>query len=345
MNKVGHTTDTTPFVRAAAATSLIGYLQAAKIDPAKILGQAGITMEATRDPYASISLSAFTELLERTASLVAIPHLGMKIGHELDPANWGAFGFLMMNAPTVWTCLTCLERFIPPWQSGTHVQTVRGDGIARIEYEIMNPAVRHRDQDAELSLSVLINHIRRATRGAVKPISISLVHAPLASRTAYERYLGVWPDFEAATNAVWFDEHDMEVPNEAADLRLYNVISRHLEDQAREIAHPPDIVASIEDHIRARLAGSAPGLNAVASTLGIGARTLQRRLIAAGTGYSDIVERVRREEAVRYLESTRAEVKQIAYSLGFADASAFIKAFKRWTGCAPGQYRDGLHTD
>lgn len=331
--------DPAPFVRAAAAGGIAGVLEHAGMDTASVLGRFGLSVEDAHDPYASMSLCAFTELLHQAAELTATPHLGMKIGYELDPANWGPFGFVVMNAPTVWACFQALEQFLPPWQSGTYVQAVREAGQARIEYEILDPKVRFRDQDAELSLAVSLNHVRRATRGRARPVAISFVHNPIAPRAAYERYLGLWPVFESETNALWYDEADLDLPNEAADIRLYNVVRRHLQDLVTEHAAPRTLVRIVEDQIRAHLCGDAPGMETVAARLSLEPRTLQRRLADEGTSYSDLVEAVRRSEAMRLLESTDTAIKQIAYLLGYSDPSAFIKSFRRWSEVTPGVYR------
>lgn len=83
-------------------------------------------------------------------------------------------------------------------------------------------------------------------------------------------------------------------------------------------------------------------LDALAARMGLSRRTLQRRLAAEGLTFEGLVERVRRRRATRCLRRTAMPVKELAYRLGFADPSTFSRAFKRWTGASPSDWRNGL---
>jgi len=88
--------------------------------------------------------------------------------------------------------------------------------------------------------------------------------------------------------------------------------------------------------------GQLPTMAAVARTLGMSARSLHRSLEAEGTKFLAIVDDVRREFAQRYLARKSLNLGEVSYLVGFSDNSAFFKAFKRWTGKKPGEYRAAL---
>lgn len=334
-----------PFVRAAAAANLTSFLQRHGIEPQPLFRQLGLDLDSVRDPYASMQLSSFTELMKLVAEETGIASTGLQLGFEQDPANWGALGFVLLNAPTVWECLSALERFLPPWQSGTHAKAVRDRDFMRIEYAILHPAVRHRDQDAEFSLSFTANQIRRMSGGLAAPVHASFMHPQVAETSAYEKYLGVRPIFDADVNSLHYERRAGDLENLAADHRLYYVISKHLEDLIEELPKTQTLVDSVKELVRVRLSGKPPSLAAISQLLAVQQRTLQRRLDAQGVSFSDLISQVREEEARRYLEDTSTEVKEISYFLGFSDPSAFIKAFKRSTGLTPIAYRERHRAD
>lgn len=329
-----------PFVRAAAAANLTTFLQRHGIDPQPIFRQLDLDLDSVRDPYASMPLSSFTELMKVVAEETGIASTGLQMGFQQDPANWGALGFVVLNAPTVWECFSALERFLPPWQSGTYARAVRDRDYMRIEYAILHPAVRHRDQDAEFSLSFTANHVRRMSGGLADPVYASFMHPQIAEISAYEKFLGVRPVFNAEVNSLHYERQAGDLENRSADHRLYYVISKHLEDLVEELPKTHTLVESVKELVRVRLSGKPPTLAAISKLLAVQQRTLQRRLGGEGVSYSDLVTRVREEEARRYLEDTSTEVKEISYFLGFSDPSAFIKAFKRSTGLTPIAYRE-----
>jgi AraC-like DNA-binding protein len=100
-----------------------------------------------------------------------------------------------------------------------------------------------------------------------------------------------------------------------------------------------DLLDQARCSIALLLPRGTPALAAVSRRLGIGERTLQRRLKERGTSLRGLVDEVRRELAVRHLESDRLAIGEIAYLLGYADPPAFAHAFKRWTGRSPSEAR------
>jgi AraC-like DNA-binding protein len=95
----------------------------------------------------------------------------------------------------------------------------------------------------------------------------------------------------------------------------------------------------VEDAIEPMLADGEVGIDRVARALGMSRQTLYRRLKAEGTTFEEILEAKRRQLAIRYLGMDRISVKAAAYRLGFSEPAAFSRAFKRWTGVSPTDFR------
>ncbi|WP_453822699.1 helix-turn-helix transcriptional regulator [Tepidimonas fonticaldi] len=101
--------------------------------------------------------------------------------------------------------------------------------------------------------------------------------------------------------------------------------------------------ARVSEKVRAelisRLAAGEPSRADVASALHMSEKTLQRRLKGEETSYQEILDETRRELARQYLREGRMSVCEVTFRLGFSDQSSFTRAFKRWTGLAPGEFR------
>ena len=93
-----------------------------------------------------------------------------------------------------------------------------------------------------------------------------------------------------------------------------------------------DLIATVSYHIRQTLPGGHCRLENVANIMAIGARTLQRHLKEQGTSFGKVLDNTRRELAIQHIKAATMEIKEISFLLGFSDSSAFIKAFKKWTG-------------
>ena len=99
--------------------------------------------------------------------------------------------------------------------------------------------------------------------------------------------------------------------------------------------------SNVRDIVRRRLR-EVPELNDVAASLDVHPQTLRRRLSAEGTTFKDIKNQVRRDTALHFLGKQGLSIEEIAHRAGFSESSAFIRAFKGWTGVTPYTYRKGL---
>jgi len=157
--------------------------------------------------------------------------------------------------------------------------------------------------------------------------------------TEYDLAFGCRSEFGSKVTAATFDRKYLDMPV----IRDSRALSEFLRDAPADLASPPDYATSTSEAVRSILATASPAalpsVNAVASRLSISPQTLRRRLAEDDTSFRQLRDEVRRDAAIDALTSTDDTVEDIAARLGFADSSAFHRAFKRWTGSSPGSYR------
>ena len=168
---------------------------------------------------------------------------------------------------------------------------------------------------------------------------IRLPHAPLGPRDEYARLLGVPVQFEAATASAVFDDELLATPCRGHDPNLYRVVRAHAELLLERLPRDPSMRGQVRRLVLGVIAQGEPEMATVARTLGTSERSLQRRLQEEGTSFREVVDEARRELALGYLGDRRLAVSEVAYLLGYAEAGAFVRAFKRWTGRTPGEMR------
>ncbi len=128
-------------------------------------------------------------------------------------------------------------------------------------------------------------------------------------------------------------------PITAADPELLGVLDRYAGQLLRRVRRDRTWGARVAEQLSRTLCDGKPSIRQVARQLGVSARALQARLQAEGQTYQQVLDRVRAELARAYLADERLSLAEVAFLLGFADQSAFSRAFRKWTGETPARHR------
>jgi AraC-like DNA-binding protein len=145
--------------------------------------------------------------------------------------------------------------------------------------------------------------------------------------------------FEMPFNAFVFDKVLLSQPMPTADPALHDIVRKHADAMLSELPRAESFTKRVRELLVAELEGGNPSAVHIASALHMSARTLTRRLEDEGTTFKDLLDDLRRTLSLRYVGSTDLGLSEIAFLLGFSQSAAFHRAFKRWTGQTPLEYR------
>ncbi|MFO0579145.1 MAG: AraC family transcriptional regulator [Polyangia bacterium] len=335
-------------IRALRICSLIAGARGLDLEP--ILSRHGLGPDVLADPLARIPhklvVALWTELPERCGD----PDLGLHAAEASQDLALDVLDYAAQSCSTVGQTMECMRRYIHILHDAARVRIETEGDVGRYVQEfVCEPAVPRAFFEFILARWVL--RLRRTCAGPVPLRELVFPHARPASLAEHERVLGLPLRFGAPHGAIVFDRELLE-----RRLRVTvpisldaDVLERRVEEMALEVerpAGPPNAPDVVIVH-RARrivadlLPSGPPGLDELARRLGLSSRSLQRRLQEAGTTFAQVVDATRRELALRHLQDRRLSLTEIAFLTGFADASAFHRAFRRWTGTTPREHRRG----
>lgn len=324
-----------PIVRVIAGALAGGSSQARAL-----LRRHGFDRIQTGDAYAVTALARYNALFEDAAALLGEPTLGLRLGRTLTPGELGPLGIYVANQPDLRHALGAFTSHISALQGGTTVELLEDGDIALFTYRIQSPAIWPRRQDAEFSIATTCAIVRGLLGPAWQPLDIHFEHERGPSAAALEAYFGVAPRFGEASNRLILPRSDLDLAARGGGLRgissasLLPFIERHLSDLALD-AGPRDIVAQVSAIIERRL-GRAPAIiQVVAEDLDIPVRSLQRALARRDVSFGDLIRHHREARARALLAAGELNLAEIAGELGYADATAFSRAYKAWTGQPP----------
>jgi AraC-like DNA-binding protein len=186
---------------------------------------------------------------------------------------------------------------------------------------------------------VFVLHVRAATGVPFGLRCVTFTHRLPPDVGEHERVFGCPVRFEAEHNRLVLDRSAWEAPTSGAHPGVLGVLIEHADLLLSRLPRGPDLIERTRRAIGGRLRGGDPSLESVARELGMSERSLQRHLHELGYTFNALADEVREATARLYLEQPDIALAEIGYLLGFADQTAFHRAFKRWTGRTPKQAR------
>jgi AraC-like DNA-binding protein len=320
---------------------LVDYLERTGFDSAALFHRTGVDPDQVFVPGARLPLSNAAPLWKYAAETTGKPFIGLEIINDAPPLQADAIAIAMMASRNFYEALQRFARLSQVLCDAVEVVLSRDDMDLCLDF-VVAPGERHVMPREAMDPALLI--------------PLGLLHKGMFQSSAIRelRFDCPWPGETQADHlaqllpiALSFgcDHHGMRLHWEPCLQQnpYWNpALAQLCEEQVQRELQALDasnLVARTRRVLLDQLAAGTPQLGKVASLFNITERQLQRKLRDQGTTFGQLLDQVRLELALRYLQDPRMTMVDIALSLGFSDQSNFVKAFKRWQGETPGQYR------
>jgi AraC-like DNA-binding protein len=327
-----------PMISVSAAIGLPEAIARAGGNADEILEPLGLRRTILATPHGLIPAVSFARALEDAARLTGDDCFGLHFGAQYHPKNVGPLAYVVLNSPTMAVAFANVARYLRVHNEAAQVSFERDERWAYLRHTLDLPEAESR-QHTEHSLALGVGLIRLMVGSAWSPVEVRFAHKTPADVGEHLRVFGAPVLFGCATTTIVIDAEvcDRDVP--AADSRLYPIMVRYLESVLEAIPREESVVTAVRKCIGEAMRSGEPTLVQTANRLDVGPRTLQRRLGQCGVDFTEVVADTRRRLALRYLRDRRHTITEVAFLLGYSEVSAFNRAFKRWTGSTPSEYR------
>ena len=307
-------------------------------DGLAVCREAGLDLALLDNSSARYPLDQTTRLWRLAIARTNDPAFGLRVASAVGPLTFQALSYTLMASATLKEALECCVRYF-------HIATDAADLQLEAHGDEYHLVVRNRPSEqasaveaTDAFVSLLLRTCRALYGREFSPLRIDLSRAAPADIRPFAAILRASLRFNAEQNRLVLDAAQCEQHLAGANPEL----ARHNEEIARRhLARlvPRTLAQRIEIVLAARLAKGEPTHTAVAKELGVSVRTMQRRLSEEHTNYTAVLDQLRHQQAIQLLAEGTYGVTEVTYLLGFADTSSFNRAFRRWTGCAPGSFR------
>jgi AraC-like DNA-binding protein len=312
-------------------------LQSRGCDAESLFARAGLDFAALGDPEARYPVQTTALLWRLAVEATGDPSFGLEVARHTSPTTFHALGFSLAASASL---REAFERLVRYYRLVSDAATIhfeeRGD-VYRVS--VRTSALAHPSPEAvDALVAVAVRLCRSLSDRKFAPLRVELQRAAPPDPTPFQRYF-------RAPVVFGTDENALTLAKAPCDERLRGANA--------ELARANDLIAAqalarwesarLADRVRTvlldRLPNGSQSQESVARLLGMGTRTLQRRLADEATSYGDLVDATRRELAMAYLREGRQSVADIGYLLGFSGGAAFSRAFRRWTGKSPSEFQ------
>jgi AraC-like DNA-binding protein len=194
-------------------------------------------------------------------------------------------------------------------------------------------------QELEWLMALIYCGVRAATGVAFHPLAVEFAVAAPQDTREHERVFGCPVRFGQEANRLWVSRVDWERTNRNANTELLRILELRASGLAAEMPELDSVCDAVRSVACLNLDQGPPTIEQLAKQLSLSPRTLQRRLAAEGASFSELVDQARETTSRRLLHEHSLSLAEIAHLVGFSEQSAFTRAFKKWTGTTPAQFR------
>lgn len=285
----------------------------------------------------AMPIQTWATLLQRAASHLSDPLLGLHLGQTITARHVGILGYVLMASHTLGAALMHIHHY------------------QRLLYDVTPMVVRQQQACVDLvwdaqhgrpgalvdesAITALLQLGRTLSGGSMRLIEVHFINPRPDDVQPYLDFFACPVLFEQAETLVRLDQASLQAPLDTADPAMLKLMQQQADALLCALPEVRPIIDQVRRLIGRMCHGLEPSIERIAQAMELSPRTLQRRLREANTCLRDEIATVRREIAERYLRETRLSMVDIAMLLGYSEHSAFTRSFLRWTGQSPQRYR------
>jgi AraC-like DNA-binding protein len=306
------------------------------VSPVAVLRRAGLPMGLFDQSRILVTTEEMFALYNAVHEISDDPGIGLKLGSEERPERYSPVDIAAIYSRSFGDALKRIARY-KRLVSPQEIRIVEGRECA-VEFVWLLAETTEEPTWIDMCFAWTITIGRRGTGRSIHPSRVEF-RRPEAQRRVYEDYFGCPVEFGARRNKLFFHAEDVREPFVTHNPELLELVAPQLEAELKQQLADRSLREQAKGILKRLLAGQKPRLEDVAVELRVSARSLQRHLLEEGITFHSLVEEARREIAQHYLSQSSLELNETAYLLGYEDPNSFIRAFHKWEGTSPGEWR------
>jgi len=327
------------YVSIALVRVIVAELHRLGVSERTFFYAAGVAPEELADPTQLVPVGRYDDIVRVARRLSGDPDLGLHVGESAPSGGAHVVGHILYNCSSVRDAIALFIRYAPLVIEGARL-AVRVDGsVAHAIYAHPEIAPDNARYDAESALALILGIGKRFLHSDHPPYRVRFAFPRPPSIEEHRRIFRCELEFGTGVNEIHFNARLLDLPHVYRDEPLCDLLRARAESLLAARQSNDRLPERVLDILRYGHGLVDVDIDEIARRLGLSARSLQRRLRERGISLSTLHDQARKEIACSTLERPEAPIKDLAARLGFSEPSAFHRAFKRWTGTTPAEFR------
>jgi AraC-like DNA-binding protein len=327
------------WTRGVAARETLSYLDRRGIDAEPALFGAGLSRRQLSENDIGVSVASQYRFLELAATEANDHLLGLHVAAEMDMRAIGILFYIVGSSPTVSEALENLAHYSATTNEALVLEMFRQKHEVILAIRHVQEFYEPHQQFFELLALWFNRTLNRQTNVDFAPLRVTFTHARDAGLREVHRLLRCPVEFAQTVDSWVLPQRIIDLPVVSGDSHLLRILTVHADELLTERRSVTGLQRMAADQLISLLPSGESRAAAVAQRLNMSTRSFTRQLAKEGTTFGEILERLRRRLASRYLAHDRMSIKQIAWLLGYSQVGAFNHAYRRWTGTSPARAR------
>ena len=304
-----------------------------------ISNKIGITPQAFEDQLDRLPVHLYFSIMNWAADVNGSESFGIDLVDEIDLANMGLYGYLLQNAPTLKDFCETFSQHLATLTFGASLQLEQLKNCCRISYAVLYPTTEDTRHDVEMTLAIPVVFFRKQIGLHWVPLTAHFTHSEPANINPLSELFGPSIYFDQPSNHIEFDTNILHLNIAHSDAILFSLLKKQADEFLLKAGAPDNLTAQVRALLFHSLGDEHVDSNTIAKQLNMSRSSLFRQLKTTGTSLQKLKNKIIEETAKKALIESNTRISVIALMLGYAELSAFTRAFKQMTGESPSEYR------
>jgi AraC-like DNA-binding protein len=332
--------DHSPTTIGSYGLALQKALEANGYDAAGIFAAAGIDHVPSNDPLERLTTAQVAALFHEGVKLTGNPAVGLTVARFIHPSSLHALGYSLLASSTLRDCCERLVNYFRLASEQGEMRISEKEDRFCISTHTLTDGVAFETIDAWHAF--LVRLFRLLYKPDFAPVTVSLARpCPPGYEAQYEKSFHAPVTFDTPYCEICLEQTVVDEPLMGGNRELALQNDRVIEDYMAAL-DKADIIARVKQIIIQTLSSGNCSKQRVANEMAMSPSALQQKLAQRHSSFQDLLNQVRQSLALAYMEQARVSITEMSFLLGFADTSSFTRAFRRWTGKSPRDYRQTL---